>query len=231
MCQHLTAESHRADFDKLKPDAIQKLLRSITYQSLLDNAARFQLVQSLSEDEEKMGYWLTQEATLQLAETCPLARPLLALNGMQTLGQATSLSVAERTTLGPLAQNICRRLDAENARQPFVSLEPGARGPAVQAAVQAATQESIAAGTTALTALYGVEAKRTPDQNQQVSLKIGRLVYEYCPAYLNHISRSLLPGPPPANQMVSGEAPPLLLPPGDEPPPPPLLPPAQKRRK
>lgn len=230
MCQHLTAESRRADFDKLEPDAIQKLLRTITYQSLVDNAARFQIVQSLSEDEEKMGFWLTQEATLQLAETCPLARPLLALNGMQTLGQTTRLSVAERTTLGPLAQDICRRLDAENARQSFVSLEPGARGPAVQAAVQAATQESIAAGMTTLTALYGAEAKRTSDQTLQMRLKIGQLAYEYCPVYLNHISRSLLPGPPPANQMVSGEAPPLLLPPfGDVPPPP--SPPAKKRRK
>ncbi|MDO7875216.1 hypothetical protein Q5H93_10775 [Hymenobacter sp. ASUV-10] len=230
MCQHLTAAHQHTDFSKLKPAAVQKLQRDITYQSLLDNAARFEVVQSLSSDEEKMGHWLTQEATLQWAETCPLARPLLSLHGTQALGLSVSLSAAERTALAPLAQDVCRCLDAENARQPFTGLEVSARGLAVQVAMQAAAQASIAANAAVLTPLYGAEAQRTPNQTTQLRMKIGQLVYERCPVYLNHISRSLLPGPPPPGPMLDIEAPPLLLPGGELPPPPPL-PPVAKPRK
>jgi hypothetical protein len=226
MCAQLTAEHRTTDFSKLDAPVVSKVLSNVTYQALMKYADGFEELQRRSADSEQMGMWLVQEAHIQLLEQCPLARPLVAVLGMQALGLTAGVSVAERTALRPVVLDVCRRLNADNARQPFVAVVQEMRAGAVLAAMQAATEAAIAAHPAVLAQLYGTDAAPTSEQQVQARLKIGQLCMEECPAYMVLLQRSTLVEPPPAPPALLEDAPPLLL---DSPPPPP--PSAKQRRK
>lgn len=188
LCERLTAEGQKTDLSKLSAEDAQNLLTRLVGGVMGENFMELQtlLKQTSNSDEaQRQGGQLGEAMMLRLIEICPASHQLVAQLGLQSIGKKADLSVAERQTLMPVAESICQRFDADNAKQPYEKMTPVARRAAIEQAMSGVMMDKAQD----LQDYYGEDTMQDEDKMHEIGTKIGLLVLEKCPRYLLLIGR------------------------------------------
>jgi len=182
LCERLAAENQKSELGKLPEADAQALFNQAIVGAMSDNMAAFKtlLKQVPDAKQEEQAGQIGQQAVFKLVENCPVARSFVAQLGFNASKQQANITPAERPVLTPVAQRICKRLDEENAKQPFDKRAPSARSQTMEQIMETV----ITANSQELTDYYGEDALSDEAQMREIGTKIGLVVVEQCPSYL-----------------------------------------------
>jgi len=187
MCTRLAQESQKADLSKLTGAESEALLKRLMLGAMGDNFTEFSgLMEKVGKDQATtLGQAIGEQAVVDMVQHCPSAGPLIARIGSSHMQGNLEISATERSVLLPITQAACKRLDAENAKQPFAKLTPAQRGAQIEQALSGA----LLSNAQALTEQYGDEVMEDQAQGEEIGKKVALLMLEVCPSYIMEIGR------------------------------------------
>jgi len=187
MCTRLAQESQKADLSKLTGAESEALLKRLMLGAMGDNFTEFNgLLEKAGKGQAAtLGRAIGEQAVVDMAQHCPNAGPLIAKIGSSHMPGNLEMSATERSVLLPITQAACKRLDAENAKQPFAKLTPAQRSAQIEQALSGA----LLSNAQALAEQYGDEVMEDQAQGEEIGKKVALLMLEVCPSYIMEIGR------------------------------------------
>ncbi|RPD49561.1 hypothetical protein DNI29_01810 [Hymenobacter sediminis] len=128
----------------------------------------------------KAGEALGATMILHLVENCPAGQQLMAGVIQSKFKSKLPITEAERPVLMLVTQDVCQRLDAENATRPISSRSQAERSSVITAAMQG----SILKHMEPLANFYGLDKMKNNKLMEGVGQKIALLIFQQCPSYL-----------------------------------------------
>jgi hypothetical protein len=135
-----------------------------------------------------LGRAIGEQAVVEMVQRCPTAGPLLAKIGNNRMKAQVEITAAERPTLLAIAQDACKRLDAENAKKPFEKLTSAQRSDLIKQTLMG----SFLSSSQELTAQYGDNVMEDKVQGEEIGKKIAMLMLESCPTYIMQVGQDEL---------------------------------------
>lgn len=186
MCEKLSAASKRLDFGQMPAAESDKLLKKLTNEVVLENRPQFLAIRKQLARPQRRLYFslLGREALLRMADTCPAAPTFLVDLNYAGLTDKSPVSAAEHAVLLPIAEEVCQRIAAEDARQPLASRTIAE----AKLVIGAAIRDSNQAHAAYLARYYGAGIMDDPQRLGDASERMGMLLFGTCPRYLLMLS-------------------------------------------
>jgi len=145
MCTQL-ANDHVTAIDKLgKPETLKFTEQLFTTALQADSVALLSMMAAgakQNQSAQMMGQQLGRDAMVQLSKNCPAALPLILKLGQTDQAKQAAMaslpaaSAAEKKVLQPLANNLCARLSAADAKAPLLKRTAAERENLLVTAIQ-----------------------------------------------------------------------------------------------
>lgn len=190
LCQRIQDSAKVRPLDQFTPEQADKLLRQLMLAGISEQgdsfAALMQQAQKRNMDNQSLGRAIGVATVLKLSADCPASMTLVmrtssaqqaAGPNAQALG---NVSAEERRVLQPLADSVCLRLTAEDARSPLKRLSAAAREERMGQLMQGVVLSNM----TSLLQLYTEEQLADDTEMQRFGLKLASLMMTKCPSFL-----------------------------------------------
>jgi hypothetical protein len=190
MCDRLAKESQKTDLTKLTAAESEALLKRLLLGAMGDNFLAFSalLEHSGTTSPADLGRAIGEQAVVEMVQRCPSAGPLLAKAGSAHMGAQIEITAAERPTLLAITQAACKRLDGENAKQPFSKLTSAQRSDLIKQTLSG----TFLSNADELTAQYGEGIMGDKTRGEEIGKKIAMLMLEVCPTYIMQVGQDEL---------------------------------------
>ena len=201
LCARIGNESGKQPFEKMSPKQADDLFMRLTMASMGDHAADFSALMSEAQRRKmsstRLGRNIGSAAVKQLSIDCPGAMPLLlrTSSAQKEMGSRNSksmndISAEEKEALQPMADTLCVKLAAEDARRPF-KLRPSAeRTEAVTGLMQTVVLQNMSS----LLTIYSMEQLQSKASMESFGLKLATLMMSQCPSYIVMMGEDMTKG-------------------------------------
>lgn len=182
MCERLQAEAQKRPLTSLSEVDAQSILAATIEGSILAHADEMSTLMTVNKvnNPHKVGEGLGVTMILHLVESCPAGQQLMVGVIQSQFGAKLPITDAERPVLLLVTQNVCQRLDAENATHPMSSRSQEER----RSVIMTAMQGSMLKNMEPLANLYGLDKMKNTKLMESVGQKIALLIFQQCPTYL-----------------------------------------------
>jgi hypothetical protein len=184
MCSKLEEEDKKHPLNTLTPEEGKSLFIQIVTATMSEHTDQLSSLMTTNKigkgKANALGEVLGREATMRLMKTCPASQPLVMQLGLSELKNKPSITPEEKPVLTVLVDDICKRIDAEQAKASFSHLTPSARLELMQQCMQGAVLKHLEE----LSILYGMKTIQSSSEMEKIGVKIAFIMAEQCPSHL-----------------------------------------------
>lgn len=191
LCTRIQESGRTTPFETLTPKQADDLLMRLMLTSMGEQATEFSALTTASRRQkisnEQLGKAVGMDAVRRLSVDCPSSMALfvrtssaqkeLGLKGAKTMNDISS---DEKTVLQPLADTICTKLNAENARLPLRQRTAAERTEVMTSLMQT----TILKNMSSLLTIYSVEQISNKESMNAFGIKLASLMMNQCPSYI-----------------------------------------------
>jgi hypothetical protein len=184
MCSKIEEEEKKRPLNALTPEEGKSLFIQIvtaTMSEHTDQLSSLMTTNKISKGKaHALGEVLGREATMRLMKTCPASQPLVMQLGLSEIKNKPTITPEEKPVLTVLVDDICKRIDAEQAKASFSQLTPSARLELMQQCMQGAVLKHLEE----LSIFYGLKTIQSASEMEKIGVKIAFVMAEQCPGHL-----------------------------------------------
>ncbi|GAB2458546.1 hypothetical protein GCM10011375_07900 [Hymenobacter qilianensis] len=186
MCSKIEEEEKKRPLKTLTPEEGKTLFIQIVTATMSEHTDQLSSLMTTNKiGKGKMnavGEVLGREATMRLMKTCPASQPLVMQLGLSEAKNKPTITPEEKPVLTVLVDDICNRLDTEQAKATFAQLTPSARLEIMQQCMQGAILKHLEE----LSIFYGIKTVQSSSEMEKIGVKIAFIMAEQCP---NHLTK------------------------------------------
>lgn len=182
MCERLQNESQKRPLSSLSAVDFQSVLAATIESSIATHSEEMGTLMTANNvsNPRKAGELLGVDMILHLVGHCPAGQQLMVGVVQAQFGAKLSVTEAEKPVLLLIANDICQRLDVENATRPFSSRSQEERRTTMMTALQGGMLKHMEP----LANLYGLDNIKNNKLMETVGQKIALLILQQCPTYM-----------------------------------------------
>lgn len=182
MCERLQAEEQKRPLASLSAVDAHSILAATIESSILAHADEMSTLMAANKvsNAHKAGEALGVTMILRLVESCPAGQQLMVGVIQSQFGVKLPITEAERPVLQLVTQDVCQRLDAENATRAMSSRSQEERRTVIMTALQGGMLKNMEP----LANLYGLDNMKNNKLMESVGQKIALLIVQQCPTYM-----------------------------------------------
>jgi hypothetical protein len=191
LCTRIQEASQKQSFDQLSPKQADDLFMSLMMSSMGDQATEFSALLSAARSRKvntnKLGHDMGIAAVKQLSVDCPSSMALLirTSSAQRELGNknsksANNISADEKVVLQPMADSVCAKIAAEDARLPLKKRTAAQRSELMATVMQTTVLKNMSG----LLTVYSMEQIQNKTSMEAFGIKLATLMMTRCPLYL-----------------------------------------------
>jgi hypothetical protein len=191
LCTSIQEASKKQPFEQLSPKQADDLFMRLLMTSMGDQATEFSALLSAAHSRKmntnKLGHDVGVMAMKQLSVDCPSSMSLLMRTssaqrelGSKNSKSANDISADEKTVLQPMADTVCAKMAAEDARLPLKKRTAAQRTELMTTVMQTTVLKNISG----LLTIYSMEQIQNKTSMEAFGIKLATLMMTQCPTYL-----------------------------------------------
>ncbi|UOQ98448.1 hypothetical protein MUN81_02925 [Hymenobacter sp. 5317J-9] len=203
LCTRIQEEGRTTKFETLTSKQADDLLLRLMMTSMSDQSTEYAALlsaarrQKLSSD--KLGRAVGLEAVKKLSVSCPNSMSLFVrtTSAQKEMGASgakafNDVSAEEKAVIQPIADSICVKLRAEDARQPFKQRTAAERTEVITTVMQGTIVKNMAP----LMSIYSMEQISNKDSMRAFGIKLASIMMTQCPSYIIMMGEDAKKGKP-----------------------------------
>lgn len=188
MCRKVEEEEKKSPLRNLTAEEGKNLFFKIMLASMSEHAdqvSNLMTVNKISQPKKAnaFGEEVGKEAVMRLMKDCPASQTLIMQVGLTEVKNKPTITPEEKPVLTIVADDICKRLDAEKAKPSFIELTTAARTEVQQQCMQGAMLKHLEE----LSNFYGLKTIQSATEMEKIGVKIALLMAEQCPGHLTQM--------------------------------------------
>lgn len=191
LCTSIQEAGQKQPFEQLTPKQADDLFTRLMMSSMGDQATEFSTLLSTARSRKlntnKLGHEVGLAAVKQLSSDCPTSMALLlrTSSAQRELGSKNSkssndISAEEKAVLQPMADTVCAKIAAEDARLPLKQRTAAQRYELMTTAMQTTVLKNM----NGLLTVYSMEQIQNKTSMHAFGIKLATLMMTQCPSYL-----------------------------------------------
>jgi hypothetical protein len=191
LCTHIQEASQKQSFEQMSPKQADDLFMRLMMTSMGDQATEFSALLSAAHSRKmntnKLGHDMGVAAVKQLSINCPGSMALLIRTssaqrelGSKNSKSANDISAEEKAVLQPMADTVCAKIAAEDARLPLTKRTAAQRSELMATVMQT----SVLKNMSGLLTVYSMEQIQNKTSMEAFGIKLATLMMTRCPSYL-----------------------------------------------
>ncbi|UOQ53794.1 hypothetical protein [Hymenobacter cellulosivorans] len=182
MCERLEEEGKAKPLNSFSTVEAQLTISRITESSIQAHTEELGELMAANKISlpRKVRERLGENIVVHLLESCPAGQQLLMGIVQNQFGAKLSISAEEKPVLLVVSNDICQRLDADNASRPMASRTSKERMDAFAAAMQGGMLKNMEP----LANFYGLDNMQKSKVSAALGQKIALLISQQCPSYI-----------------------------------------------
>ena len=182
MCERLAEEEKAKPLSSFSAAEAQQTLSRITESSIQAHTEELGELMTANNISlpRKVRERLGEDIVVQLLESCPAGQQLLMGIVQNQFGAKLAITAEEKPVLLVVSNDICQRLDADNASRPMASRTSQERTEVFAAAMQSGILKNMEP----LANYYGLDNMKKNKFSTALGQKIALLISQQCPSYI-----------------------------------------------
>lgn len=182
MCERLEEEGKAKPLNSFSAAEAQRTIALITESSIQAHTEELGELMTANNISlpRKVRERLGEDIVVHLLENCPAGQQLLMGIVQSQFGAKVAITAEERPVLLIVSNDICQRLDADNATRPMASRTSQERMEAFSAAMQSGMLRNMEP----LANYYGLDNMKKNKVSTAMGQKIAVLISQQCPSYI-----------------------------------------------